>query len=618
MKSYLVKNNVIKLTFILVFLSLAIINCNSFSDEFNHPKEISLSLVGFIILNILLLEIVCKKKVIFQFRTTDYLFISTLFYIIISNIVSIQLNNIVLIASLCIIYIYVRFIFSKSNYKDYINNILISFGILALVEILIVFYDVVNNGLYFDNSVNYTKPLILGSFGNVNLVSLFFASGLPILIFHWYKSRPILRLFWSFLIGMSVFFIVLTESRAAWISIVISFLLVILYYLSTMSVRIKNTMILLFISFVIIILMIEPLINMNRKSVEGRLQIWNTSLQIINDNLIFGIGFENFNKVFMESQANKYDEKHFYYINENNIFTKKTFNEIIAVIVKYGLVGFILISLFFGLCARNVLKFFSVTSTDKKYFLPSCFTVLILLFYSMFDNPFQNIWFLIFSIIHMGIILGLIDQNRILIYPIISRSSSLFKNYIVKYEKIILVAAIIFNLIYINIIIKNTRCYIYWGKAKNLITNHQYSRAFYYCEAALGIQPDIGELHFYKGICEFNKQDYKKAILSFMNAKNNWEDKNIYINLTYSFFRLQKYELAKKLILEMKRKYSNLLSPYYLLGILYKNTGQIKRSIKCFEFLVNAKLNYRSYDENEIKKNSENQLRVLKKLQNLR
>lgn len=108
------------------------------------------------------------------------------------------------------------------------------------------------------------------------------------------------------LLTMSTVLVVLpaTNSRAAWAAVAISTLiLLIVKFIRTLGEKLKSNFWLYVVFSIVLLLSFPGLYFIKKDSANGRLLIWKSTLLMIKDKPLLGHGVVNFNKVYMNYQA---------------------------------------------------------------------------------------------------------------------------------------------------------------------------------------------------------------------------------------------------------------------------------------------------------------------------
>jgi O-antigen ligase len=193
-----------------------------------------------------------------------------------------------------------------------------------------------------------------------------------------------------------LFIIYLTYSYAAWISIILSLIIVAL-----ITKNISKKLILIF-SLIIFIAFSTQIGNpklknvfSERSSLNSRLIIWESSLKILKDNLIFGIGPGNFQNKYLEYQK--------YFSPYPEWAVPEPHNLYLAFWLQSGLIGLIGFIILIFTWLKKTLK--SVLSNQKNSLISAAFLgiILYILIHGLVDttywkNDLSLIFWIIFSL----------------------------------------------------------------------------------------------------------------------------------------------------------------------------------------------------------------------------
>ena len=182
---------------------------------------------------------------------------------------------------------------------------------------------------------SYNGFRVTGSFDNPAGFAACLCAGVP---FFWYfilnknQYKKWLAIIAMIIIGVSI---LLSASRAG----IISFMSVLLLVASRYLPLSKNKKLLLFLS--ILFSLIISLYFIKKDSADGRLLIWQCSWEMIKDKPIFGFGHGGFKANYMNYQADYFTshaDSQFSILAGN---VDRPFNEYIALLVDYGLLGLV-------------------------------------------------------------------------------------------------------------------------------------------------------------------------------------------------------------------------------------------------------------------------------------
>lgn len=234
--------------------------------------------------------------------------------------------------------------FDKSiNYKDFITKISLFVFLIGLLQYFNPYFSIPNKWVDLTN-YNINKR-IYSTFFNPNVFGFYI--NFIVLYLCGRETSTLNKL--TLLTGITC--VVLTFSRASWVSLILALLV-------TGFINKKYFKYALIIS--IIIFLSDYLLGVGRlnlnKAVEDssfayRLEIWRTTLLIIRDNFLFGIGFGT-----LKEYVTIYST-----VVKNNI--EHSHNIYLQVFLETGLVGFVLFSVFI----KNIFfKLYNKVFVDKK------------------------------------------------------------------------------------------------------------------------------------------------------------------------------------------------------------------------------------------------------------
>lgn len=230
---------------------------------------------------------------------------------------------------------------------------------------------------------NHSNFKITGSFLNPGPLGGYLASVIPpMVVIHLYNikqnsfkksisdnaDKPIWlilknRYILSLVLFVMLFALILSDSRAAWISVGISSVIACfrIFQIRVVPSSRKLYSIILLLLIVISFLGIGTLYRYKKDSADGRFFIWATSLQIVKDNPIIGVGFDKFKSYYMDyqsAQLKEKDLKHAY--TADNV--SYAYNEPLQFLVENGVLGFSILIAF--ICTLRY------RSSNSKQLLP--------------------------------------------------------------------------------------------------------------------------------------------------------------------------------------------------------------------------------------------------------
>lgn len=252
---------------------------------------------------------------------------------------------------------------------------------------------------------NHARFNITGSFFNPGPYAGFLASVYPIALGMYLFREKLIELskantFYSNkllkftseyipLLGIITIMLVIpaTQSRSAWLSILISsmLLLELRYRILSKFINQANTLKRSIITFMLLLVLgigLFSIYQFKKGSSDGRLFIWKVSSKIIKDHPIFGIGFDRFKTHYMNYQANyfsSYGPTKETLVADNSYYA---FNELIQFTVENGIIGI----LFLILVGYQIIK---LQTAYKSLKIVSLLGILSICVFALFSYPME-------------------------------------------------------------------------------------------------------------------------------------------------------------------------------------------------------------------------------------
>jgi len=369
---------VLKLFIIFAFTFWILNNLNITGFEININK---LNLPVFLFFLIMTISLINTNNLIISLREyIVFLFYVILFFLIIGNVNS------------------------EWQFNAFIKILFLTSTIISIYT-LMHYYGV--NPTYLKEFSDIASPI-----GNKNLISNYLATIFPI-IFSYYllEDKRKNKIIYYLILSICYTTIIICQTRGIWISIFLTFTIGIYFFIKfklSFSIFKKNNkwLILLFITFIIIttIYSTENILNKGRmttvkkvasiyeddfSSINPRLIIWQTTIDMIKEKTLFGIGIGSFKMNYHYYQAKV--------IENNNDYLKywahplDAHNEYLQIGAESGLIGLLIflcvIYIFYNLFLRYIRKEKNVK--NQMIALGLIGGITIYLFHCMFSFPFR-------------------------------------------------------------------------------------------------------------------------------------------------------------------------------------------------------------------------------------
>lgn len=287
-------------------ISIILVSLLSFASDINVSIRMIIQIFSFTGLLYLFLDKYGLKSS--SYPNIPSLVKSFLILFYISMIISIVFSNYPLEGMFLLlrvsVFFFISYIFySFLNSYDDIDFIIKGLIIACVVISFGIYYQLITEGFNLFDFAHNSQIRIAGFNSNINASAGVFAAVLPVITsLFFYKKERIYKAALGLIILFIVVALLLTNSRAATVSITISFF-IILFQLRRKLFFISISVIL---SLILVVYFIEPLAELFSllmrldAGFSFREMYWNLSTNIIKDNLIFGIGPGNYRYVMFD------------------------------------------------------------------------------------------------------------------------------------------------------------------------------------------------------------------------------------------------------------------------------------------------------------------------------
>lgn len=341
-------NLITKANYIFIYLifSLPFISFSFIQNSTKTGQE--LYLISVISFWLFLSSLLFLQKSKINILVIDFLFVMFLFYGCIHfyylSYFGFLCNQFFIFTGYIIMFFLLRLCFSMIKEESYFNVMVYFIYVIALIQ---SFIAIMQNFNFIKSSNNFF--IVVGTYINPNFLGVGILFGLIVSIYIFShlihkKSIKYLLVFFSLIMAYAL---ILTECRAAWITLGI----VCLYFLFTSKKYIfyfrnnqKKTLI-VFSTFVILIISsLYWLYTLNPDSVNGRSFIQKISVTKISENPFFGNGISNFKPIYNQAKAQYFLDAQRPW-NEIKVadYVTVAFNDYIQVLFEIGIIGFLLI-----------------------------------------------------------------------------------------------------------------------------------------------------------------------------------------------------------------------------------------------------------------------------------
>ncbi len=573
MKYFNNKNNIYK-KIISINLKLLIIGTSLFVYKyvyhFRINQEMSFKLFAIILFSLWILKMLHNEEYYFEKTNLNlpiFIFILLMTISLLrSQSFMVSLNDYIIFLFYFLIYF---LIINNINNKIEFNSIIKLFFIISIIIAIYAIIQYYNLDPYLNNLSTITSTI-----GQKNWVSNYLASIFPI-IFSYFLLQGIKKnkIFLYLLLLIIYTALMICQSRGIWISIICTFLigifLIYKYKIFDIFKKNKKWIILIIITFLLITIIYSTDNPLNKSaitvteramstfdekdpSMNTRLLIWGTTLDMIKDKPLFGSGIGTFKINYLDYQARFLKENPEY--NKYWTNAKEAHNEYLQLGAELGLIGlgiFLSIVFIFYYMVLNFIK--KEKNMEKKMILFGLFLgITCFLIHSLFTFPFHVLALGSTFFIILGLtIVHLKDYNL---------SISRKENKISKFKPKNLRLKIIFSILIIIFMI--------------------------FIIDSLVIRPYMAEIYYFKGIKYSDIKDHDTSLYSLdYAAQLNPYNGRILHALGAAYGNLNIFDKTEE-FLQKAKKYINDVTTFYDLGLLYSKEGLYRRAEEEFKHAI--------------------------------
>lgn len=379
-----------------------------------------------------------------------------------------------------------------------------------------------------------------------------------------------------------------TDSRASYIGLAFSSSLIILKRYKVIEKFKSKTVIFrrvtILSSLISLLICGLILIKMKPDSAFGRLFIWNISSEIICENPLLGIGFDNYKSCYMNYQAE-------YFRNipniPDNIVASDTcyvFNEYLQAIIETGIIGFLLMLLIL------ISIFKSKNKNRENELLIAKSGILCIGIFALFSYPSQILPIKINLICYLAWISN-INKN---IFTL-DLSKKMYKSLIIS-PLLICIGILCLSrfLPYYAAYKKWTLSYIYYN-------GRDYNNCINLCKEIYPKLKNEGNFLTYYGKALTLNNDNKNAIKILNEATLYYPNTIVYMALGDSYKVLGNVKESERSYWQSWYMIPSKFYPMYKLALLYDETDQKEKAISMAESILSKKIKVSSIAIDEMK-----------------
>lgn len=472
------------------------------------------------------------------------------------------------------LYFCIRIITLGSDWKTRLLSFYAAAFIISILHIII------SAGQYWKLLESYHPVRIIsGMFFNPGPFAIYLCS-ITILIFsliHYFRITLNRQMMWiSIIIGLCLMAIILQlYSRTAWISVFAGLLL--LYHFNRKLPYTFHTRkrVILYASMIGIILI--PLgiwfYQMRPGSVDGRRLVWNSTLEMIKSNPVFGVGLGRFKSEYAHFQG------FFLSKNEVNMYqfggyadeTNYAFNDFLQLLSEQGIIGAgISIYMIAQCCQLFSSRIATMPYNIRILYRGAVVSVIVFLISGLTSYPFQMLPITAFFWTAIALCNGdpyVINEGRT------KERSRRIPGYVLM--------LLAFTFSYISF--EKTRSYLIWQQSREGTVRQEKLFEIY---PYLNDDPDFNN---YLGHKLYKQKQYLQALKFFRIATLQKFEKDHIYDLGRCLERLGDFRAAEHQYEIIRSSIPQLLKPKFLIAKLYLSEGNLhKFRLKSSEFLISS------------------------------
>jgi len=564
--------------FVLITLTLWIINI-LLKEEFTWcPTKINLPISLFILV------------------ITVSLFISNYFYPSLSDCL-------IFLAYFILYFLVINIVENENEFDSFLK-------IFFITSFLVSMYTI----LHYYGLIPYLKEFgpFVSPIGQKNWTSNYIAL-IFFIVFSFFLLEPIkkMKILYFFILSINYIALMICQSRGIWISIcvtlIIALYLIIKFSFSKIFKENKKWIILLLIIFIVItviystdnplnisaITVTERVISTfdeKDPSINTRLLIWNTTLNMIKEKPILGSGIGSFKMNYLNYQAEHLKDNPYYAKYYSN--AREAHNEYLQIGAELGIIGLGIFLLIFFIFFLMIIKYFNQEKDGRKKIIVFGLSlgVICFLIHSLFTFPLHvpalgSAFFIIVGLTIVYI------KNSDPSYP--DKKIKRLK-IINSKSKIIIIAIVLFISCFLifNFVINPYIAELAYFKGMKYTQENNYNRALRKFECAIEYDSNNGRILHALGSTYYNIGIYDKAEDNFKLAKKYSVDVKTFYNLGLVYFQTGLYDKA-----EDEFKYAIYLDPkfnkaYLKLAYLYAKQAEYDKAIVEWNKLLEIDTNF--------------------------
>ena len=573
-EKHLIEENNIYNNLVNIFLKLLLLFTplfvNKYVYDFRVNQETCLKLFTLILITIWLIKMINIEKYSLKKTKLDLLLISFTLILILSLFISknraVSFQDFVMFLSYILIFF---LIINNLNKKADFNSFIHLFFIIASLVSIYTIMQYYGFGPYLSDLHSLTSTI-----GQKNWISNYLGMIFPVVFSYFLLERTKKnKIIFFFLLSVLYTTLMICQSRGIWISISLTIILaiyiIIKFKFYEIFKRNKKWLTLLLITFLVITIIYSIDNPLNKSaitvpqramttfdeqdpSINTRLLIWRTTLEMIKDKPILGSGIGTFKMNYLNYQAE--------FLKDNPYYVKysgkagEAHNEYLQIWAELGIIGLGLFLLIFYFFYKTIIDFYNNNKNVKEKIIALglvmgiiCFLIHSLFTYTL-HVPALGITF--FALMGLTVV-----YTRKINLPK-TDSDNRLKEFKLKNKGIKIVLTIIVLVFMIWII--------------NLIA----------------VRPYIAEIQYFNGMRHNVDDNYKEALPCFEQAALLYPyNGRILHALGTTYYNLGILNKAEE-VLQRTTRYRIDANTFYNLGLVYSQAGLFSKAEEEFKYAI--------------------------------
>ncbi len=614
MKKLFIQNNDIYKNTITVILKLSLMFVTLFAYkyvyDFRVNQEAILKLFTVILFAVWLVKIInIEKYSVWKIKLVLPVILFVLVLILsvfMSETKTVSLDDFIIFFSYILIFFLITNNLDKQAYFNSFFHLFFIISSLVSIYTIMQYYGI---DPYLSDLHSLTSTI-----GQKNWISNYLAMIFPLVLSYFLLEQTKKnRILYFLLLSILYTTLMICQSRGIWISISLTIMLAIYIIIKFKFYQIfkrnKKWLLLLLITFLIITIVYStdnPLnksvitvpqraistFDENDPSINTRLLIWKTTLEMIKDRPIFGSGIGTFKMNYLNYQAE--------FLRKNPLYIKysgkagEAHNEYLQMWAELGIIGLGLFILIFYFFYKIIFNFFrnSKNIKDKTITLGLGMGITSFLIHSLFTFP-----------LHVPA-LGITFFSLVGLTVVYSRKTELYKvssnNCIIKVKLInkkikIALTILIFIFIIFAVDLLVLKPYIaetnYFNGMRYNVDNN-YREALPYFEYAVLLDPHNGRILHALGTTYYNLGILDKAEEVLQKTKKYIIDVNTFYNLGLVYSQTGEYQEAEKEFKNAIYLDTKHFKTYHNLGLLYFSQEDYDNAIEQWNKILEIEPNF--------------------------